>query len=135
MAYSHGFKVFLSKDPVSCSNLDLEISIIRCYGPCWSKVKYGRLIYVVSEFDNSIFAFSAASLILCRAALSFDISTPDYFLNSLAKYSDTKTSISSPPSAVSPFVAFTSKTPSSTSKIEISKVPPPRSKTAITLSY
>jgi len=44
-------------------------------------------------------------------------------------------SISSPPQAVSPFVDLTSKTPSSTSKIETSNVPPPRSKTAITFSF
>lgn len=38
---------------------------------------------------------------------------------------------SSPPNLVSPFVDFTSKTPSFISRIEISKVPPPRSYTAI----
>ena len=34
---------------------------------------------------------------------------------------------SSPPNLVSPFVERTSKTPSPSSKIEISKVPPPKS--------
>jgi hypothetical protein len=34
---------------------------------------------------------------------------------------------SSPPKNVSPFVALTSKTPPEISKIEISKVPPPKS--------
>jgi len=38
---------------------------------------------------------------------------------------------SSPPKKVSPLVDFTSNTPSPTSRIEMSKVPPPRSKTAI----
>jgi len=38
---------------------------------------------------------------------------------------------SSPPRCVFPFVDFTSKTPSPNSRTEISKVPPPRSKTAI----
>ena len=38
---------------------------------------------------------------------------------------------SSPPKKVSPFVDLTSNNPSSISKIEISKVPPPKSKTAI----
>jgi len=42
---------------------------------------------------------------------------------------------SSPPRNVSPFVAFTSKTPSPISRIEMSKVPPPRSKTAIFSSF
>ncbi len=37
---------------------------------------------------------------------------------------------SSPPSAVSPEVASTSKTPFSMVRIEMSKVPPPRSNTA-----
>jgi hypothetical protein len=40
---------------------------------------------------------------------------------------------SSPPRDVSPLVAFTSNTPPDISRIEISKVPPPRSYTAITL--
>ena len=34
---------------------------------------------------------------------------------------------SSPPRCVSPFVAFTSKTPSPMSRIEMSNVPPPKS--------
>jgi len=38
---------------------------------------------------------------------------------------------SSPPRCVSPLVDLTSKTPSPSSRIDISKVPPPRSKTAI----
>src|SRR5271165_2188337 len=38
---------------------------------------------------------------------------------------------SSPPKWVSPFVALTSKTPSPTSRMLMSNVPPPRSKTAI----
>jgi len=36
---------------------------------------------------------------------------------------------------VSPFVDLTSKTPSPNSKIEISNVPPPKSKTAILISW
>jgi len=39
---------------------------------------------------------------------------------------------SSPPSEVSPLVALTSNTPPEISRIEISKVPPPRSYTART---
>ena len=42
---------------------------------------------------------------------------------------------SSPPRKVSPFVALTSKTPSPNSNIDISNVPPPRSKTAIFSSF
>ena len=41
---------------------------------------------------------------------------------------------SSPPRCVSPLVDFTSVTPPPISKIEMSKVPPPRSYTAIVMS-
>ncbi len=47
----------------------------------------------------------------------------------------TRWSKSSPPRKVSPWVAFTSKTPSPISRIDMSKVPPPRSKTAIFSSF
>ena len=49
------------------------------------------------------------------------------FLNSLARYSTRRMSKSSPPRKVSPLVDFTSNTPSPISRIEMSKVPPPRS--------
>src|SRR5580658_9820079 len=42
---------------------------------------------------------------------------------------------SSPPRKVSPLVDLTSKTPSPISRMETSKVPPPRSKTAIFSSF
>ena len=48
-------------------------------------------------------------------------------LNSSARYSTRRLSKSSPPRKVSPLVDFTSKTPSPISRIETSKVPPPRS--------
>jgi ATP-binding protein involved in chromosome partitioning len=54
-------------------------------------------------------------------------STPCSFLNSPARYSTMRMSKSSPPRKVSPLVDFTSKRPSSISRIEMSKVPPPRS--------
>ena len=55
------------------------------------------------------------------------------YLNSASKYLRSTSSKSSPPKRVSPLVAFTSNTPPLISKIEISNVPPPRSKTAIVL--
>jgi hypothetical protein len=91
------------------------------------------LISVCSADDNSILAFSAASLSLCKASLSFLRSIPLSFLNSEIKYSTTALSKSSPPKKVSPLVDLTSKTPSPNSKIETSKVPPPKSYTAIFL--
>jgi hypothetical protein len=86
-------------------------------------------VYAVD--DNSIFAFSAASLILYKASLSFEISIPYCFLNSPIKKVWSLISKSSPPNDVSPFVDLTSKTPPEISKREISKVPPPKSYTAI----
>ena len=91
---------------------------------CSNKWKF---ISVCAADDNSIFAFSAASFNLCKANLSFFKSIPLSFLNSEAKYSTMASSKSSPPKNVSPLVDFTSKTPSPISKIEISKVPPPKS--------
>ena len=56
---------------------------------------------------------------------------PCSFLNSSAMWLIRASSQSSPPRWVSPLVERTSKTPSATSRIEMSNVPPPRSKTAI----
>jgi len=46
------------------SNLALVNPILQCFGPLASAVRYGRLISVVVVDDNSILAFSAASLTL-----------------------------------------------------------------------
>ena len=54
-----------------------------------------------------------------------------FLLNSLQKCSTRTLSRSSPPRWVSPLVARTSKTPLSILRMEISRVPPPKSKTAI----
>ncbi len=81
--------------------------------------------------DNSIFAFSTASLILIIALLSFDTSIPSFFLNSFTTYLCSFSSISSPPNWVSPAVDNTSTTPSPYSITVTSKVPPPRSRTQI----
>ena len=92
-----------------------------------SAVIKGKLISVCVAEESSILAFSAASLSLCKASLSDFKSIPLSFLNSFARYSTIVSSKSSPPKKVSPFVDFTSKTPSPISKIEISNVPPPKS--------
>ena len=70
--------------------------------------------------DSSILAFSAASLSRCSAIESLDRSIPWSFLNSATSQSIRTWSKSSPPKCVSPFVAFTSKTPSPISRIEMS---------------
>ena len=90
---------------------------------------------VCVDWDNYILAFYAAYLSLWIAVLSFETSSPDCFLNSSSKCFWTIPSTSYPPQAVSPLVAFTYITPWLISKIEISNVPPPKSYTAIILSY
>jgi hypothetical protein len=105
----------------------------RCFGPEASAVMNGRLISVWLAEDSSILAFSAASLRRCRASLSFFRSMPLLLLELVGEVVDNRMSKSSPPRKVSPLVDFTSKTPSPISRIEMSKVPPPRSKTAMVL--
>ncbi len=88
---------------------------------------YGKLMFVEVEADNSIFAFSAASLNRCNAMLSLERSTPFLFLNSVTIQLIIFSSQSSPPNLLSPAVALTSTTPSPISNSETSNVPPPRS--------
>ncbi len=115
------------RSATSCSNFERVKLICKCFGPLLSAVMNGRLISVLVELESSIFAFSAASLNLCKAILSEAKSIPLDFLNSLTIHSIIRWSKSSPPRCVSPFVDFTSNTPSPSSRIEISNVPPPRS--------
>ena len=86
-------------------------------------------------FDNSIFAFSAASLRRCIAVASSFKSIPSFFLNSFIIKFIKALSISVPPSCVSPEVDLTSNTPSPNSIIVTSKVPPPKSNTNILISF
>ena len=85
IASIQGCFVFSTKSSVSWSNLALEIVIFRCLGPLESAVKYGRLISVCFEEDNSIFPFSAASFNLWTTIGSLEISIPSCFLYSLIK--------------------------------------------------
>jgi hypothetical protein len=87
----------------------------------------GRLTSVVAVLDSSILAFSAASFSRCRASLSVFRSMPPWLLELVGQPFDSLASKSSPPRKVSPLVDFTSNTPSPISRIETSKVPPPRS--------
>ena len=95
---------------------------------------YGRFTELCCDEDNSIFAFSAASRTRCIAILSFVKSIPFLLRKVLTKCSTRASSQSSPPSALSPFVAFTSTIPSPISRSETSNVPPPRSNTKIVCS-
>ena len=94
----------------------------------------GKLTSVSITVDNSIFAFSEASLILVIAVESELRSTPSFFLNSSTIKSIRTLSISVPPNWVSPDVLRTSKTPPPISIIVTSNVPPPKSKTRIFIS-
>ena len=109
------------------SNFALESLVLRCLGPPASAVMNGRLISVSFVVESSILAFSAASFSRCRAILSLERSMPCSFLKSATNQSMITWSRLSPPRCVSPLVALTSTTLSPTSRIEISKVPPPKS--------
>ena len=106
-----------------------------CFGPVASAVMKGRLMSVSMTVESSIFAFSAASFRRWSAIRSLLRSIPSSFLNSSMIQSMTRWSRLSPPRCVSPLVALTSTTPSPTSRIEMSNVPPPKSYTAIVSSF
>ncbi len=115
------------------SNWARLILAFMCFGPVASAVMKGRETSVWARPSSSRLAFSAASRSRCMARLSPDRSMPDSRRNSFSKCSRSSSSKSSPPSMVSPLVAFTSKTPPWISRTLTSKVPPPRSKTTIVL--
>ncbi len=91
----------------------------------------GKLISVSIMVESSIFARSAASRTRCTAVLSSFRSIFVSCSNFLMMWFMTAKSMSVPPSCVSPEVDLTSKTPSPSSMMVTSKVPPPRSKTRI----
>ena len=126
-AFMTGPRDFSIKSSTSCSSLERESVIVRCLGPLASAVMKGRLISVCIELDSSFLAFSAASFKRWRAIRSWRRSIPCSLRNSSASQLITRWSKSSPPRWVSPLVLLTSKTPSPNSRMEISKVPPPRS--------
>ena len=77
-----GVAVLSTRSCVSSSNFALVRFISKCFGPSAVAVMNGRLMFVVVAEESSFFAFSAASFNLCSAILSFDRSTPSFFLNS-----------------------------------------------------
>ena len=71
-----------TKSPTKLSNLARVIFTIKCLGPVVSAVIYGKLISVSKVFDNSILAFSQASLTRCFAIESLNRLIPCSFSNS-----------------------------------------------------
>mmetsp|Transcript_2902 Transcript_2902/g.4769 ORF Transcript_2902/g.4769 Transcript_2902/m.4769 type:complete len:229 (+) Transcript_2902:846-1532(+) len=130
MHFSHGPIVLCTRESTMPSNCAFEIFTLRCLGPVASAVMKGSETSVCASPSSSRFAFSAASRSRCMARLSPERSIDDSRLNSLSRCLSSSSSKSSPPSSVSPFVDLTSKTPPEISRIDTSKVPPPRSKTA-----
>jgi len=130
-AFKQGLRLRSIKSATICSKRARDRFICKCLGPEASAVMYGRLIEVSLVLDSSILAFSAASLRRCKAILSLDKSIPVSCLKPSTIHSMTRWSKSSPPKWVSPLVDLTSNTPSPSSRMEISKVPPPKSYTAI----
>ena len=125
MARFRGRRRRLTKSPDNSSNIARVSWVSMCLGPSSVAIIKGRLMSVTLTPESSILAFSAASVRRCRAWRSCLRSTFSRSKNSLANQSTIRLSKSFPPSWVSPLVALTSKTPSPTSRIETSKVPPP----------
>jgi hypothetical protein len=97
-----------------------------CLGPLASAVMKGRLISYCCEELSAIFAFSASSLMRCRAS-GCRRSPSRVPLEIVQNPVDQAVVPVVAPRWVSPLVAFTSNTPSPISSTEMSKVPPPRS--------
>mmetsp|Transcript_19353 Transcript_19353/g.66728 ORF Transcript_19353/g.66728 Transcript_19353/m.66728 type:complete len:282 (-) Transcript_19353:511-1356(-) len=129
----HGPSVRWTSLSTMASNWALETLTFMCFGPVASAVMNGSETSVCERPSSSRLAFSAASRRRCMASGSLEMSRPESFLNSPRRCVSRCSSKSSPPSIVSPFVALTSKTPPEISRMETSKVPPPRSKTATNL--
>ncbi len=124
-----GILVLSIKSCVNSLNLARVKVVSKCNGPASPAVINGKEICAEVTPERSFLAFSAASLRRCIAILSVERSIPCSFLNSATNQSMILLSKSSPPRFVSPFVESTWKTPSPSSRMETSNVPPPRSKT------
>ena len=81
IAWRTGPIVASTRSAVISLNLALVRVVSRCLGPVASAVINGREIWAVVIPERSIFAFSAASLTLCIAILSFERSIPVSLLN------------------------------------------------------
>ena len=123
----HGSMVRSMRSSVSDSYFWRASIVLRCLGPDESAEMKGSTISVCCEVESSHFAFSAASFRRWRAMRSWRRSMLVSRENSAISQSMTRWSKSSPPRKVSPPVERTWKRPSAISRMEMSKVPPPRS--------
>ena len=126
-----GIFVLSTKSSVNSLNLARDNDVSKCKGPASPAAINGSEICASVVPDKSFLAFSAASFKRCIAILSWDRSIPLSALKFSTNQSMILLSKSSPPRCVSPLVDRTSNTPSPNSRIETSKVPPPRSNTKI----
>mmetsp|Transcript_17603 Transcript_17603/g.31337 ORF Transcript_17603/g.31337 Transcript_17603/m.31337 type:complete len:295 (+) Transcript_17603:69-953(+) len=134
MAFLHGLTVRSMRLATRFSNWERVIFTFKCLGPEASAVMKGRLTSVCLRASSSRLAFSAASRRRWVARLSELRSMPVSFLKASLMCFMRASSKSSPPRTVSPLVALTSKTPPEISRMDTSKVPPPRSYTAMRAS-
>ena len=125
--FSKGFLVRSERSSQTFSIWARVKVTLRCFGPVASAVINGKLMSTEFEEDKAIFAFSASSFRRWRAIGSLERSIPCSARNPSMSHWIMRSSQLSPPSSVSPLVALTSKTPPPISRIETSKVPPPKS--------
>ena len=133
--FLHGSIVARINLSASCSNLARVRVITRCCGIPSTGMMYGRLISVEVELDSSIFAFSAASFQTLQGHRIFAQVDVMLFFELVGHPVDNhvvEVVASEVRVAVGRF--HFGITPSPSSRIEISNVPPPRSYTAIFIS-
>lgn len=125
----------------------LDLGLLRCFlQPLHGHVVLGHIHTLLNEMDDTWVSIYSLSLgtqlkyLLAQETAQWPKSMqktmypsssqiPTSFLNSPARKLTSVLSKSSPPRNVSPLVDFTSNTPFWISRMEISKVPPPRSYT------
>mmetsp|Transcript_34540 Transcript_34540/g.88474 ORF Transcript_34540/g.88474 Transcript_34540/m.88474 type:complete len:222 (-) Transcript_34540:100-765(-) len=126
-ALTQGLLVRSIRPSTSLLSSPRVILVFMCLGPEASAVRKGRLTSVAGDEESSHFAFSAASRRRWMTSLSLLTSRPESFLKTSMRWLRMAWSKSSPPRCVSPLVDLTSKTPEFISRMDTSKVPPPRS--------
>ena len=122
-----GSAVFLTRSATRSSSLARVRVMTRCLGPEASAEMNGRLISVDGRARQLDLRLLGGLLEALERDPVLGQVDPLVLRNSAISQSMTRWSKSSPPRCVSPFVLRTSKTPSDSSRMLMSKVPPPRS--------